>query len=197
MLNQNDKIERFAEIINKNALAQCKKIEKQTEKFRKEQLRELENSAKAELESRLEYERQRIATQKGSRISALNAQSKKNLANRREQITDAVFEKVRLQLEAFSASEEYESFLRRSVVALVCELGDGAVIYVKEKDLPLCREKLFDIEGVASFEASERVVLGGAMASNAEKTVFAVDTLESRMAAQRDLFLSQSSLSIE
>ena len=33
MLNQNDKIERFSEIINKNALAQCKKIEKQTEKF--------------------------------------------------------------------------------------------------------------------------------------------------------------------
>ena len=49
MLNQNDKIERFSEIINKNALSQCKKIEKQTEKFRKEQLKDLESKAKAEL----------------------------------------------------------------------------------------------------------------------------------------------------
>ena len=55
MLNQNDKIERFSEIINKNALSQCKKIEKQTEKFRKEQLKDLESKAKAELGPHFDY----------------------------------------------------------------------------------------------------------------------------------------------
>lgn len=197
MLNQNDKIERFSEIINKNALAQCKKIEKQTEKFRKEQLKDLESKAQAELQSRLDYEAQRITTQKGSRISSLNAESKKNLAKKREEITAAVFEKVRERLSQFTKTADYEAFLRKSIVSLVEEIGDGAVVYVRESDLPLCKEKLSDIKGVKAFEKSEKIRLGGAAASNVEKTVFAVDSLESRIAAQRELFLTQSSLSIE
>lgn len=197
MLNQNDKIERFSEIINKNALAQCKKIEKQTEKFRKEQLGELESKAKAELESRLGYEAQRIKTQTGSRISALNAQSKKRLAQKREEITAAVFEKVKEKLSAFAKTAEYEAFLKKSVSALAEEIGENAIIYVKESDLALCNEKLSGIKGVKAFEKSEKIKLGGAAASNGEKTVFAVDTLESRVAFQRELFLAQSSLSIE
>lgn len=197
MLNQNDKIERFSEIINKNALSQCRKIEKQTEKFRKEQLNILESKAKAELESRLEYEAQRITTQKGSKISSLNSQSKKNLAKKREEITAAVFEKVNEKLAVFAKSGEYASFLKKSITALAKEIGDGAVVYVKESDLPLCREKLADIKGVAAFEKGKDIKLGGAYASNAEKTVFAVDTLESRVAAQRELFKERSALSIE
>ncbi len=197
MLNQNDKIERFSEIINKNALSQCKNIEKQTEKFRKEQLKDLESKAKAELESRLEYEAQRITTRKGSRISALVSQSKKNLAKKREEITSSVFEKVNEKLAAFTKSADYVSFLRKSITSLVAEIGDGAVIYVRESDLPLCREKLADIKGVAAFEKSGDIKLGGASASNAERTVFAVDTLESRVAAQRELFKERSALSIE
>ena len=197
MLNQNDKIERFSEIINKNALAQCKKIEKQTEKFRKEQLKDLESKANAELQNRLGYEAQRITTQKGSRISALNAQSKKNLAKKREDITAAVFEKVKEKLVSFTKTDSYESFLRKSIAALVEEIGNGAVIYVRESDLALCKEKLSDIKGVGAFEKSDKIKLGGAAASNAEKTVFAVDTLESRIASQRERFLAQSALSIE
>ncbi len=197
MLNQNDKIERFSEIINKNALAQCKKIEKQTEKFRKEQLKDLESKANAELQSRLGYEAQRITTQTGSRISALNAQSKKNLAQKREDITAAVFEKVKEKLVYFTKSDDYEAFLRKSIVSLVEEIGSGCVVYVRESDLALCKEKLSDIEGIKAFEKSEKIKLGGAAASNEAKTVFAVDTLESRIATQRERFLAQSALSIE
>ncbi len=197
MLNQNDKIERFSEIINKNALAQCKKIEKQTEKFRKEQLQELENKSKAELQNRLGYEAQRIKTQTGSKISALNAESKKHLAGKREEITSAVFEKVKEKLASFTKTAEYEAFLQKSVSALAEEIGKNAIIYVRESDLPLCKEKLFGINGVKAFEKSDKIKLGGAVASNEAKTVFAVDTLESRVASQRELFLTQSSLSIE
>lgn len=197
MLNQNDKIERFSEIINKNALAQCKKIEKQTEKFRKEQLAALEKKAKAELQSRLDYEAQRINTQTGSRISALNAQSKKNLAQKREEITSAVFEKVKEKLASFAKTAQYEAFLEKSVSALAEEIGENAIIYVRESDLALCKEKFLGIKGVKAFEKSNKIKLGGAAASNEAKTVFAVDTLESRVAFQRELFLTQSLLSIE
>lgn len=197
MLNQNDKIERFSEIINKNALAQCKKIEKQTEKFRKEQLQELESKAKAELQNRLGYEAQRIKTQTGSKISAINAESKKNLAEKREEITSAVFEKVKEKLTSFTKTAEYEAFLQKSVSALAEEIGENAIVYVRESDLPLCKEKLSGIKGIKAFEKSDKIKLGGAAASNEAKTVFAVDTLESRVALQRELFLTQSSLSIE
>lgn len=197
MLNQNDKLERFAEIINKNALAQCKKIEKQTEKFRKEQLKELEGKAKAELESRLEYEAQRIRTQTGSKISSLVSESKKSLAQKREEITERVFEQVREQLVAFSKTEEYKAFLKRVVEALLLEIGENAVVYVREEDLAFCESELSKAGSSVRFEKSGEIKLGGASASNPERTVFAVDTLESRLASQREVFMAQSALSIE
>lgn len=195
MLNQNDKIERFSEIINKNALAQCKKIEKQTEKFRKDQLKELESKAKAELEGRLEYEAQRITTQKGSRISALASESKRNLAAKREEITAGVFKKVEKELLKFTESADYPNFLKKSIDALVEEVGENAVIYVRRADLELCRG--FSADGVLRFEESARIKLGGAAASNEAGTVFAVDTLESRLEEQKDIFKEKADLSID
>ena len=195
MLNQNDKIERFSEIINKNALAQCKKIEKQTEKFRKEQLRELETKAKSELDSRLEYEAQRITTQKGSKISALISESRKNLAAKREEITACVFKKVEERLSAFAESDAYLPFLKKSIEALVCEVGEGAVVYVRKADLEKCRA--FSVDGVERFEESSKIKLGGTAASNKAGTVFAVDTLESRLEEQREAFKQKADLSID
>lgn len=195
MLNQNDKIERFSEIINKNALAQCKKIEKQTEKFRKDQLKELESKAKAELEGRLEYEAQRITTQKGSRISALASESKRNLAAKREEITACVFKKVEKELLKFTESADYPNFLKKSIESLVGEVGENAVIYVRKADLELCRG--LSADGVLRFEESSKIRLGGAAASNEAGTVFAVDTLESRLEEQKDIFKEKADLSID
>ncbi len=195
MLNQNDKIERFSEIINKNALAQCKKIEKQTEKFRKEQLKELETKAKTELEGRLEYEAQRITTQKGSKISSLVSESRKNLAAKREEITACVFKKVEEKLSAFAKSDAYPQFLKKSVEALVEEVGEGAVVYVRKSDLEKCRA--LSVRGVGRFEESSKIRLGGAMASNSSGTVFAVDTLESRLEEQKEAFKQKADLAID
>lgn len=195
MLNQNDKIERFSEIINRNALAQCKKIEKQTEKFRKEQLKDLESKAKAELESRLEYEAQRITTQKGSRISTLVSESKKHLAEKREEITTGVFKKVEEQLEKFTESSAYPEFLKNSIKALVEEVGEGACIYARKADLELCRG--LGVSGVAEIKESSKIKLGGVAASNAAGTVFAVDTLESRLEEQKEAFKQKADLSID
>ena len=195
MLNQNDKIERFSEIINKNALAQCKKIEKQTEKFRKEQLKELETKAKAELEGRLEYEAQRITTQKGSKISSLISESRKHLAAKREEITVCVFKKVEERLSAFAESDAYPQFLKKSIEALVEEVGEGAVVYVRKSDLEKCRA--LSVSGVGRFEESSKIKLGGAAASNSAGTVFAVDTLESRLEEQKEAFKQKADLAID
>lgn len=195
MLNQNDKIERFSEIINRNALSQCKKIEKQTEKFRKEQLRELESTAKTQLKSRIEYEAQRITTQKGSRISALISESRMRLAAKRGEITGCVFKKVEEELMKFTLSPAYSDFLKKSIAALLEEVGEGAVVYVRKADMELCRG--LSINGVSRFEESGKIRLGGAAASNEDGTVFAVDTLDSRLEEQKELFKERADLSID
>ena len=94
MINQYDKLERFAEVINKNAMAQCKKIDKQTAKLRKKQLAEIEAEITGETEKKLSYETQRLRNQTNREISALKRESTAKLHRYRDEITDSVMKKA-------------------------------------------------------------------------------------------------------
>lgn len=195
MLNQNEKIERFAEVINKSAATRCKRLEKQTEKFRKSQLSLLEAQEKKELSARLSYEVQKIQTETNSTISALTAQSKQRIVAKRDEITAEVFALCEERLKSFVKSEEYKSFLQKSISNLLCEVGEDGFVYVRECDTELCK-KMFEGKSV-TFLKGEDIKIGGAYASNKEKSVFVSDTLEGRLSEKREAFMAFSGLSIE
>ena len=197
MFNQNDKIERFAEDINKNAMSICKKIEKQTARFTKQQMAAFENEAKNELKSKTEYEVRRLNTQTNREISALAAKSKQSAVMHRNEITEKVFEKAEKKLVDFCGSEQYKSLLEKCIVSLASAIDGNVIIYVKENDVAAANEICKDISNVIEVRMSSKIKIGLAMASNEALSVYADDTLESRLLRCKEQFMSESGLTLD
>ena len=197
MLNQNDKIERFAEDINKNTLNICKKIEKQTEKFRKQQINVFEKEAKGELKAKTEYESRRFDTETNREISALAAKGKRAAVMHRNEITEKVFEKAEKKLLELSFSDSYKPLLEKSILSLADAIDGNVIIYVREADVSAATEICSGISRVSKVLADGRIRIGLAMASNEALSVFADDTFESRLARCKEQFMSESGLSLD
>lgn len=194
MLNQNDKIERFAEVINKNAEKQCAKIEKQAAQFLKKELSELETQSKKEFETRLAFEKSRIKNETNKSISALESQSKKKIANKRDEIMNSVFSKAKSRLVALTKSDKYYDILHSSIEKLCKEIEKDVTIYVSADDLELAKKAAVDFSCINEVLPSDEIEIGGAFASNADKSVFVYDTLDARLESRKEVFMSTSGL---
>lgn len=196
MINQYDKIERFAEVINKNAVAQCKKIEKQTAKIRKKQLAELENEIVGETEKKLAYETERLRNQTNREISALRQNSTRKLHECRDEITDSVMKRAQEKLVAFTKSEDYEKYLAACIRELFDAVDGKLTVLVRECDVPVAQQIVSSLARDCEVKPYDKIRIGGACVLNADETVFADNTLEESLDKQREIFMAKSGLSL-
>lgn len=196
MINQNDKLERFAEVINKNAQKKCKKIEKEAAALHKKQIATLEKDIAERSRNVFSYEVTRLQTQTNREISALQRESQLKLNERREQITAEVFEKARRQLADFTKTPEYDAYLAKSIEQLLQAIDGKVTVYVRAQDKQKAEKITADLDCGAVVEVSDGIELGGAAAENESKTVFADNTIEQRLEMQKEVFMAQSGLSV-
>lgn len=197
VLNQNDKIERFAEVINKNAQAQCKEIEKRAKKFKQEQLSALESQAKHELNSRLSFELDRISSEYNGEISRMQNESKQKIAAKRDEISGKVFKSAKQRLISFSETEAYADFLKNSVKNLTDNIDGEIIIFAKEKDFAIVKPIADNFKQIIDIRVDSNIEIGGLCASSKDEAVFANDTLDNRLIMQKEWFMANSGLSIK
>lgn len=195
MLNQKDKFDRFAEVINKNADKQCRKIEKETEKIRKKELDRITAECTKEFENRLNYEFLKVDTALNKEISRVNAESKKYLADYRDSITDKVFSCAKQELMTFTTGEGYAEFLKESIKLIEENFSlngtEEYCLYVRQQDEEAVRkmtEKQLHISG--------EILIGGIIGKSCDGKVKIDDSLDTRLEAQREWFKCQSKLRV-
>ena len=196
-MNQNEKIEGFAREIYKNADAIVKKMQTKTARATKEQLDQFSAKAKADFDSRAAYETGRLRTQTNREIARLHADVRRAAVQHREEIVSAVFEKAKSELCAFCRTPEYRDTLEKCIKALASRIGEGATVFVCKRDLPAATDICKDIAGVKDVCASDEISIGLAAVCNSDKTLFLEDTFDSRLRAQRDVFLQESGMTLE
>lgn len=196
MINQSDKIERFAEVINENAQKQCKKIEKQTSKFKKRQRVLIESEISAEAERGLSYEIGRLRTEINREISKMQRESTLSVCKRRSEIEQEVFSAVRERLVSFAKTEEYKAYLSRCISELFGAADGRLKIFVRECDVPEAEKIAASLSKDAEIVSSPEIIIGGAAAENENGTVFVNNTLEAGLERQREEFRLMSGLTI-
>ena len=196
-MNQNEKSEAFAREIFKNADALVKKIEAKTARATKEQLDQYAAKAKAEFESRADYETSLLRTQTNREVARLHADVRRAAVAHREEIVKAVFDRAAETLCAFCDSEEYAQKLKNCIVSLSARIGEGTTVFVCARDLDKAKEICVSLPNVAKVCVRDDIRIGLAAACNAQGTLFLEDTFDSRLSAQRDVFLQESGLTLE
>lgn len=196
MLNQKDKLERFAAVINRTANEQCRLIEKQTKQLEEKKLREIEIQSKAELEASLNNELKSIREELSREISSVKAESRKKRTAHREMLTEKVFLLAEEKIKAFTLSDAYEEFLSKSFSALCEALGDSFTLFARKEDMELVKKVAEKSAVNVSFCEDKENRLGGLSGISKDGSLRAVDTLESRLEAEKESFKENSKLAI-
>lgn len=196
MLNQSDKFERFAEVINNNAQKQCSKIEEQMVQIQDQEIQKLKARIASEYESKLSYELGKMKAQSNHDFSEKSSITKKYLIGYRQELADKVFAKVTLELENFAKSDKYEEFLSNSLKRLSEGLSDEFTAYVKKGELKTVSNLAKEFKLVIAVKESDEITTGGIIAKNMSETVVINDTLDQRMIQQQQWFEKNSNLSI-
>ncbi len=190
------KIDSILSAIRQEAAQQQKSIEAQTQQRITAEL----NRAEAELlEETYQMIKQRSAAireESGRKISLEEQNARRQLFRQRADILNEVFQEAAGRLRAFAASQDYPAFLEKSARTMA-EMAKEApvVLFAHPEQLDLV-QPLTRLFASAEVQGDEAITIGGLRAECADLHQRMDDTLDGRLAAQKEWFMLHSGLTV-
>ena len=187
----------FTDAIKRLASQEVKQIDSQTKLLKSQGLTEMKKDVRRRYDIYIERELSKIKSDFNRQLSVCFEQSKKELADLRSELTDKVFGNVLKEIESFAKTEDYFNLLLNSIRALKEQLGGGEIKYfLCERDTAL-KEKLEKAIGEKlDISADNDITVGGVKALDTATSTIADDTLDIRLAAEKEWFLENSGLKV-
>lgn len=205
----------FLKAIEKYAEEQRTKIRFESETYKKEELEKAETEGLREAYTLIQREMSAVRTEISSKLSRDEMESRTHLFEKRNEMTEKVFDKAAQKLIAFTKTAEYEKLILDSVKKIAQTLkADDIVFYVKSEDLKLAekikttfasergKEKKLTDKIRAAFspacevKASKEIKIGGITGRSANLGLIADDTLDTKLDGQREWFYKNSGLKV-
>ncbi|MBQ7133232.1 MAG: hypothetical protein IJO20_01905 [Ruminococcus sp.] len=195
-MNQSQKTSSFLRAINKYAKEQSEAIRLEAEEFRKQ---EIEKATKEGLEDAHALILKEISSKKAliiSDVAKREQESRRTLFVKRNEIVESVFADAKEKLTAFTKSEAYAEYLRKSAkkIAEVFE-NKACVIYIRKCDMnnaELIKENIKNCEIITD----NKILLGGIKGYCEELSLLCDDTLDTKLSDERARFAETSGLKV-
>ena len=207
--------ENFLKAIEKYAEEQRNKIRFESESFKKQELEKAETEGIREAYTLIQREMAAIRTEISSQLSRDEMASRKKIFEKRNKMTENVFEKVTQRLVEFTKTADYEKLMLESVKKIAQALkADDVIFFIKESDLKfadkikvaytaerLKDKKLADkIKSAFSpsceVKPSKEIKIGGITGRSASLGLIADETLDTKLDGQREWFYQNSGLRV-
>ena len=207
--------ENFLKAIEKYAEEQRNKIRFESESFKKQELEKAEAEGIREAYTLIQREMAAIRTEISSQLSRDEMASRKKIFEKRNKMTENVFEKVTQRLVEFTKTTDYEKLMLESVKKIAQALkADDVIFFIKESDLKfadkikvaytaerLKDKKLADkIKSAFSpsceVKSSKEIKIGGITGRSASLGLIADETLDTKLDGQREWFYQNSGLRV-
>lgn len=190
------KTKRFLRAINKAAIEKCTDIAKQIDETTKKEMQRAENEASREGHAKIEAAKQKIKTNTKMQISQYNLQKKKDIYLKRKEYQNLVFDTAKKELIEFTKSDEYASFLEKSLAVLSDKVSNNTTIFCSadDKKYEALIKKAFPD---ANTEIDNAIEIGGIKVKDNDKNILIDDTLDTRLCEQNEWFISNAKMQIE
>ena len=199
MLEQDERMAKFLDAIDRDAQERRRQIEAQVDQANAEALERAKAEAQAQAQQliRKELYKQRVAV--NQKFAKEAASLRTALAGRRTEIADQVFLEAEQSLRAFTEKPEYQAFLFGSAArcAALLPQGESVVLLVREADIPLADALRAAFGRPCEVRADASIRIGGLKASCEAKGLVADDTLDNRLQNQHGWFLEHAGLTLE
>lgn len=137
MSNQNEKLNRFTEIVLSEAARESNALRRQVYESRTAALEVAHTEAREASRAYYDKEAGRIRTEAGREVSRHLMDVKRQVYLRRKEIGEEVFAKVRQRISAFTASAEYPVYLEKLLRSAMEQLpgADSVSLLLRAEDL--------------------------------------------------------------
>lgn len=195
-MNEKTKESKFLDAINKYAEKQKATISTEVEDYKN---RRIEQATEDGLKDAYDLIRRDIAKRKAEIVVEYAAKEhalRTGQFEKRSRICGEVFQKAKDKLIRFTDSPDYEEYLRRSAAEIAAMFpGERITVFLSERDMPRV-DSLRAILPDAEFKEDPAVRIGGIKAYCREKGILADDTLDTKLADQREWFIENAGLKV-
>jgi len=194
----NEKLNRFTEIVLQEASGKARKILEYARREKEEKLQEHEVVFLRNAYQKIHEALADIEKESNSIYSCKLLEAKRLLYNKRNEISDRVFDSVMKKLEEYRKTEEYADKLGQFIEKGLAEVGEGEIrIIVDEEDLTKAAETVNKTGRAAKIEKSTGSLKGGCIVVNETRGLLADYSFRNRLETQKKAFLEFSGLNIE
>ena len=197
MLNQEERAAKFFDAITKDAEERHEEMTRKTRETVESGLEKAKTKAHSQAQAKIERERMLKEQEFNRTVANERTQQRARLTDKRGAITDEVFGDAREKLTAFTESDGYADFLKKSAAGFAAVFPQGDVIvYVRPGDMRFADDIKNAFGRDCKVESSDEITIGGCRAGVFGGSTVADDTLDTRLEAQREWFLENSGMSV-
>lgn len=197
MLNQEERAAKFFDAITKDAEERHEEMTRKTRETVESGLEKAKTKAHSQAQAKIERERMLKEQEFNRAVANERTQQRARLTDKRGAITDEVFGDAREKLIAFTESDGYADFLKKSAAGFAAVFSQGDVtVYVRPGDMRFADDIKKAFGRDCKVESNDEITIGGCRAGVAGGSTVADDTLDTRLEAQREWFLENSGMSV-
>lgn len=197
MLNQEERAAKFFDAITKDAEERHEEMTRKTRETVESGLEKAKTKAHSQAQAKIERERMLKEQEFNRTVANERTQQRARLTDKRGAITDEVFGDAREKLTAFTESDGYADFLKKSAAGFAAVFPQGDVtVCVRPGDMRFADDIKKAFGRDCKVESSDEITIGGCRAGVAGGSTVADDTLDTRLEAQREWFLENSGMSV-
>lgn len=191
------KTDNFLTAIKKHAEKQRQSIQTEVKHIKEEKIKEAEKKGKLDSEKYISDKLEAKKNEETSKVAKLMQEGQKELFLKRMEMTESVFNKAEEKLIKYTQTDEYSHKLIDSAKAISEIFGDkNCTLNISEKDLGNADKISALFSGKAEVTADKSIKIGGIKGYCSELNIIADETLDSKLAAQREWFVENSGLSV-
>lgn len=191
------KTDNFLKAIKKHAEKQRQSIQNEVEHIKEKKIKDAEKKGRLDSEKYISDMLEAKKNEETSKIAKLMQDGQKELFLMRSEMTESVFKKAEEKLIGFTQTDEYSRKLIDSAKAISEVFGNkDCTLSVSEKDLSSADRISALFSGKAEVTSDKSIKIGGIKGYCSELNIIADETLDSKLAAQREWFVENAGLSV-
>ncbi len=196
-MEKNNKTDNFLKAINKYSKLERQQIQNDIETVREEELKKAEANGKKMARDFIAKEYSAVKTAVTGQYAVKNLEAQGKVYQKREEITNYVFEKAFKKLKDFTSTPQYKDLLIKSAKEIADIFKENScVIFISENDNKFAQDIKAQFSGEVTVENDVAIKIGGIKGFCKDLKIVADNTLDSKLNSQKDWFTENSGLKV-
>lgn len=191
------KTDNFLKAIKRYAKAQKNELEKEVKQLKEEKTKLTTKKAEHDSEKLIADRLEQKRTEQTGVLAKKTQDGQKTLFLQRAKMTEEVFDKAEKKLMEYTQTPAYKEKLNGSAQNIAALFdGNPCVLYISEKDGDAADSILEHFNGTAEIKTDKAIQIGGIKGYCKTMRIIADETLDSKLAQQREWFIENAALSV-